>query len=665
MEIRSEERKKAIFVVEDSVPIAMHIKMTLESAGFLVPEVLASGEAVLESLRRGTPDLILMDIILEGELDGIETAGRVAEEYGVPVVYVSANSNDEILDRAEKTAPYGYIIKPINERELIVTVKTALSKHTVERTLIDNEKKYRSLFENMSDVFLYAEAVMKGEDELVDALVVEANSEFYKLVGKPREEVVGRRVSEIFPLLDEIYNDWRTLFYRVGLEGEHKKIKAYFPRNNQWFRITAYSPGRGFISLIAEDVTVVERGREILKKSEEKYKKANRDINNILASIDSILIGVSIKDEVTLWNDVAEKVLGIPRSGAVGVKFSSIPINWAWDEIFEGISESIVRNSPVVLDDMRFVNAEGGNRYLGITINPILDDTGGLSGFLIYGRDITKKRLLEIQLLQDQKLKSIGELASGIAHEINTPTQYVINNTHFLRDAFSGLKKLIDYCSGRPVEETLSARKVHEIIKVNDLNFMLEEAPSAIEQSLEGLERIAKIVSSMKSFAYPEHEKKVLTDINKAVRDTITISKNEWKYIAAVETRLDESLCEILGFPAEINQALLNLIVNASHAIREAIDRGMIEKGKISIGTSGQEGYAVISVSDNGIGIRDEIKSRVFDPFFTTKEVGKGTGQGLSITYSIVVDKHKGKIFFESRYGSGTTFNIHLPYDNQ
>jgi two-component system NtrC family sensor kinase len=192
-----------------------------------------------------------------------------------------------------------------------------------------------------------------------------------------------------------------------------------------------------------------------------------------------------------------------------------------------------------------------------------------------------------------------------------------------------------------------------------DLNFMITEMPRAIDQSLEGANRVAKIVRAMKEFSHPDSAEKTATNLNKAIESTITVARNEWKYVSEIVTEFEESLPSVVCYPGDINQVVLNLIVNAAHSIKEKIKDG--EKGRITIGTRTCDDCVEISVTDTGNGIPEAVRNKVFDPFFTTKAVGKGTGQGLSLAYTVIVKKHGGKIWFETKVGQGTTFWIALP----
>lgn len=261
-------------------------------------------------------------------------------------------------------------------------------------------------------------------------------------------------------------------------------------------------------------------------------------------------------------------------------------------------------------------------------------------------------------LLQAEKLAAVGQLAAGVAHEINTPAQYVGDNIRVIRDFFESLARLISVY--RPIlQETLTVEKSQEIRALEeqeDLDYILEDAPLAITQSLEGITQISQIVQAMKGFAYLGQSRLTLTDINKAIKNTLLVAKNNYKYVADVETEFD-TLNLIECFPGELNQVFLNIIVNAAHAIEES-HKG---QGKIRIVTRQLVDAVEIRISDTGIGIPEKIKDRIFDPFFTTKEVGKGSGQGLNIAYRIICEQHHGALKVESEENVGSTFIIQLP----
>lgn len=272
-------------------------------------------------------------------------------------------------------------------------------------------------------------------------------------------------------------------------------------------------------------------------------------------------------------------------------------------------------------------------------------------------------------LLQAQKMESIGQLAAGIAHEINTPAQYVRDNVAFMYKAKGMIDQVVD--KAFEVVEAARAQGVAlELVAALDaqlasskFQYLRTQAPDALQQSLEGLDRITKIVSAMKAFSHPSAGEKEPVDLREVVVTTVTVARNEWKYVAVVDTDFADDVPQVPCLRDEIGQVLLNLVVNAAHAIADTLVPGGREQGRICIALRrAGDSHVDLRVSDDGPGIPEAIRNKVFDPFFTTKPVGKGTGQGLAIAYSTVVEKHQGRIFFETPADQrGTTFVVRLP----
>lgn len=276
----------------------------------------------------------------------------------------------------------------------------------------------------------------------------------------------------------------------------------------------------------------------------------------------------------------------------------------------------------------------------------------------------------QTQLLHAEKMQSIGRLAAGIAHEINTPIQFISDNTHFVQDAMGDIERLMEardrvfqVCVGK--EGTIEIAKEADCIAEEiDIEFLRTEIPSAIEHAIEGTERVAKIVRAMKSFSHPELEEKALADINEAIKNTTIVSRSEWRSCAQLEFEWAPDLPPVYCVIGDINQVVLNMISNAAFAIKEALETDPDLKGVIRITTQYDKDNVLIIISDNGTGIPEEHTGKIFDHFFTTKDIGVGTGQGLAISYSIIVEKHGGSIDVKSKPGHGTTFIISLPIDN-
>ena len=295
----------------------------------------------------------------------------------------------------------------------------------------------------------------------------------------------------------------------------------------------------------------------------------------------------------------------------------------------------------------------------------------GKQAFQSTVRDVTEQRRIEARLAQAQKMESIGQLAAGIAHEINTPTQYIGDNAQFLRQSFQELDVLLNECvrlqgSAEDYANTiLSADEIRAAIALADVDYLRDEIPKAISHVQEGVQRVAEIVRSMKEFSHPGGDHMQAIDLHKAIESTLTVSRNEWKYVADLTTDFDAELPLVTCLPGEFNQVMLNLIVNAAHAIGEKTNNGAAGKGIITVRTRRNAQWAEIHVEDTGTGISDENRSRIYDPFFTTRPVGQGTGQGLAIAHAIVVEKHHGTIELETQPGEGTTFIVRLPLHDE
>jgi len=315
----------------------------------------------------------------------------------------------------------------------------------------------------------------------------------------------------------------------------------------------------------------------------------------------------------------------------------------------------------------RCLHKNGHTVWGHIALSLVRNADGKPTAFFAQVHDVTERRRLEEQLRQAQKLEAIGQLAAGISHEINTPTQYVGDNTRFVKDSWSAIHEVISMARQIHAESTTGSVSQESLARLGasmqkqDLDYLLAEIPRAIEQSLDGVQRVAKIVRAMKEFSHPGSEEKQPIDINHAIQTTITVARSEWKYVADIETRLQPNLALVPCHAGGFNQVILNLLINAAHAIKDVVGDGSERKGRILITTRQDGDWVEISVQDTGTGMPDAIRTRIFEPFFTTKPVGKGTGQGLALAHSTIVREHGGRLWFETEIGKSTTFFIRLP----
>ena len=537
--------------------------------------------------------------------------------------------------------------------------KEVAERQRMEDELRESERRFRDTLEN---IHLLAVSLDK------QGQITFCNSFFKQLAGLNVEEILGRNWFDTF-LPDEQRDSFRLIFTNAMEEGE---IPSHFERE-----IVTHHGERKLISwnntilydLQGKVIGATCIGQDIseARKAEEELRRTHTEMAQLLASIPSFLIGLSPDRRIIKWNSSAERTFGITADSMLGVSIDDCPINWDRQKVSEAISLCRANNAATRLDSFRFVRPGNKPGFLSINISSIIGQSHGPSGMLLQGNDITERKVLESQLIQAQKLESIGQLAAGIAHEINTPAQYVGDNTRFLQQAFDDLEDVHKHYNGlldavRNGEATEDHIRAVEIAADKaDLEYIKEEIPKAIRQSLDGIGRISKIVRAMKEFSHPGTDEKTNMDLNKAIESTITVAGNEWKYVADMVTEFDPELPFIPCLPGEFNQVILNMIINATHAIADKAGKGQDGKGTITVSTHAQGRSAEIRIQDTGAGIREDIRSRIFDPFFTTKDVGKGTGQGLAIARSVIVDKHGGSIDFETEVGQGTTFIIKLP----
>jgi signal transduction histidine kinase len=292
-----------------------------------------------------------------------------------------------------------------------------------------------------------------------------------------------------------------------------------------------------------------------------------------------------------------------------------------------------------------------------VAARDVAANSAGVYGLSI---DITQQKKLERDLAQAQKLESIGQLSAGIAHEINTPTQFIGDNVRFLSESMTEVFSVLQTLKTRAGAGAVAGEEIAKLLDVTDVEYLREEVPKALAQSLDGVARISKIVGAMKEFSHPAIER-TPHDLNRAIASTITVASNEWKYVADLRTDFDAALPAVTVMPGAFNQVILNILVNAAHAIADANAAKSGKKGCINVSTRKIDDWAEIRIQDSGTGIPEKIRDRIFDPFFTTKPVGKGTGQGLAIAHDVIVNKHRGTISIETSLGQGTTFVLRIP----
>ena len=463
-------------------------------------------------------------------------------------------------------------------------------------------------------------------------------------------------------------------YFKNHKEHNDKKVRISIPLKNKngVFALLKIETESGLIHPSEErryykDLTETLSDVLYLAQERERFEQVYQQNIRLIDQMSSAAIGIDNNDKVTHWNHQAEEYFGLKKQDAMFSNLFHLKLNCDWPVIISHLYDSLNDKITTERFDVGYKRDDSDkDRMLSTAVTPFVEPNGTYSGYLLLMDDITEKKHMEKRLQQSMYLESIGQLSAGIAHEINTPMQYISDNLNFLQESFSDVARAINYIKKSLLNKTLDEEKLESIFKEADIEYLSEELPLAFSQTTEGVKRVCLIVKAMKEYSHPNSEEKVATNINHCIESTITISKHTWKYHSDMETILDPELPDVMCHPGPFNEVILNIVVNAADAIKDRIENDKtIEKGKITIQTIKKDDFAQIRISDTGGGIPESIQQKIFDPFFTTKAVGKGTGQGLALSYSIIKERHNGELHFETVPGESTTFILQLPYNEQ
>jgi PAS domain S-box-containing protein len=406
------------------------------------------------------------------------------------------------------------------------------------------------------------------------------------------------------------------------------------------------APGAGR-STISVQLDITERAR-----AEANVRDSENKLRTLLTSVSDGVIGMDPNGRAIFCNPAADVLLALPAGQIIGRSVADL------------VGEAADADLKAHYDTPREVllPRTGGEPLVAEFVLTRAIETGrGAVAAVLTIRDITQRRALQQQLGQSHKLEAIGQLAAGIAHEINTPTQYIGDNLRFLsqsvRDIIGAVDTIVAAAASGAADAPALLANVQESLAKVDWDYLRQECPRAVDDSIDGVERIARIVSSMKEFAHPDTQDKQTIDLNRIITSAANVCRHEWKQHAELELELDPALPPIAGYAGDIGQVLVNLIVNAAHAVGE---KGTAQ-GRIVLRSSRTADGVQLAITDNGVGIPDHLKPRIFEQFYTTKPVGKGTGQGLSLVHRIIVNRHGGSVRFDSTPGVGTTFFLSFP----
>ena len=474
--------------------------------------------------------------------------------------------------------------------------------------------------------------------------------------------------------------------------------------NGRYLRIRRNRTSEGCTVVVLNDVTDVTLAEEWLNTTnEELEQRVQERIAELNGAMEAMQTEIARRKEAEEWllqlnaqNNVLAAVIEADASAVVIADATKpempiIYVNPAFTEITGYTAQDSIGQSPRLLDgpetdrsdrlrvidaiakgeaatvDIRHYRKSGEPFWSHLSIFPVRNKHGQITHYVGSITDVTQHReaqqesaRLHARMAEMSKFEALGTLAGGVAHEINTPIQYVGDNVRFLQSAFSDVMSVVEAYGGALSGEASARETLAERLKAADLDFLTAEVPQAIGQCLDGIGRVSRIVQAIKEFSHPSAKQAAPFDLNHAVETAVTVSRNQWKYVAEVSLDLDPDLPHVTGDQGEINQVLLNMIVNAAHAIEEA---GRGAQGEIGIATRLIGHNVELSIRDSGIGIPADKRQKIFEMFYTTKPPGKGTGQGLAICHTIIVQRHGGSIAVDSEYGAGTCFRVLLPID--
>jgi PAS domain S-box-containing protein len=496
--------------------------------------------------------------------------------------------------------------------------------------------------------------------------VLRANPAFCQLLGFNSQEIETQSIAQLTHDADLAHNAaeferlWRGEISVIDVEKRYVRTD----RRAVWVRVTTalVRDANGIPTCAVEFLRDISARKDLAAALQENQQL----LQAVIADLPVAVRACDVDGRVFLHNSAAAELFALETADDPHSEDQRL------NEIDVGFFMADGK-TPVPIEDRPLARALRGEAVTNVEL--VIAQPGGVArttlgsarrltnqngeclGAVAITQDVTQKKTLERELANAQKLESIGQLAAGIAHEINTPTQFIGDNIRFLQESVVDVMRLVE----RLIPPTTT--DIAALLESVDMRYLREEVPKALAQSLEGVERISKLVGAMKEFSHPAIDK-APHDLNRAILSTITVASNEWKYVADVKTDFDPGLPPVPVMPGAFNQVILNILVNAAHAIGAVVAETPGTKGIITISTRKAANWAEIRIQDTGGGIPEGVRDRIFDPFFTTKAVGKGTGQGLAIAHDVIVKKHQGAITVETALGLGSTFILRLPLES-
>ena len=616
--------KTQIMIVEDEGVVAADVKESLKILGYEVVAVVPSGEEALKKIEDKKPDLVLMDIVLDGKMNGIEATDEINSRFDIPVVYLTAYADEETMERAKVTEPFGYIIKPFGDRELHTVIEMALYKHKVEKKLKESEEWLSTTLKSIGDAVIASDS--KGGVKFM-------NGVSQSLTGWKEEDAIGKTLEEVFHIVNEetgkgVENPAKKVLREgvvVGLANHTVLIAKDGTKRPIDDSGAPIRDARGNIIgvvLIFRDITDRRRAEKALANEKERLAVTLRSIGDGVITTDR-------SGNIALINKVAEGLTGWTQGEAIDKPLSEVfqIINEKTRVCCENPVEKVLETGGIVglANHTALIAKDGTERSIADSGAPIRDKESNIVGVVLVFRDITEKKKMEDELIKVRKLESVGILAGGIAHDFNNLLTGILGNVSLAKSY---------------------AKKDEQIFRTLD---------NAEKASLQARDLTRQLLTFSKGGA----PIKSTASIAELLRDSADFAVRG--STVKCEFSFPDDLWTVEVDSGQISQVINNLIINADQAMPEG---GIIEVSAENIAISTKDAlpldegnYVRISIKDQGIGISKEHLKKIFDPYFSTKQ--KGSGLGLATSYSIV-KRHRGYITLKSEITIGTTFNIYL-----
>jgi PAS domain S-box-containing protein len=666
-------KKATVLVADDSPVICCTTSMIVQKLGYNSISV-SDGERCVELLNSRHVDLLLLDIHMPKK-DGIDVLSYIRDhDFSLPVIMISGSGDLGPAVESLKLGAYDYLVKPVDPGRLGAIMKNALSEKALR-------EQVRLLSAAMAQSPLSIIITDPG------GMIEYINPAFSIVTGYDEKDVKGRKLDIISSgqhSADFYDGLWKTISSGNVWDGEFVNRRKSGELFYEYATISPITDNSGAIThylSIKQDISQRKTEQKALIESNQRFQELSDLLPQPVFECDT-------RGTITYSNRVGYDLFGYTRE-ELDKGVSSLSL-FAPEE-----RERVLHNIQCRLNDMPFENHEYHGLKQDGTTFPMLAYTAkiirdgqpvGIRGIVL---DITERQQIEEKLQQlnqtleqrveertreletthrqmilQEKLASIGQLAAGLAHELNNPINFVRMNFATLQENVKDLQSLLGsyrdivrkFEEGGDIRDDLAV--IHRREAAVAVDTLIDDIPDIFEESRSGFERIKTIIGSMRNFSFRHAENEIVSfDITKGIRDTLVISRNEYRYIAYIETELDD-LPPVPCNPEQINQVFLNLVINSVHAIAS---QQRDSKGLIRIRTWHDQGHVYCSIADDGPGISPEVMRRIYEPFFTTKEPGKGTGLGLSISYDIIVQKHYGHLDVTCPPSGGTVFTIRLP----